>query len=32
MQTYEKPELEIISFDAEDVITTSNEEITTPER
>ena len=32
MQKYESPELEIISFDAEDVITTSNEEITTPER
>ncbi len=31
MQKYESPELEIISFDVEDVITTS-EEITTPER
>ena len=32
MQKYKSPELQIISFDAEDVITTSNEEITTPER
>lgn len=33
MQKYESPELEVISFDVEDVITTSDpDEITTPER